>query len=95
MSRCRTELARVVEPEAVQAMRYVHTSVDGPDPPGVEQLLQRCHIILSREHHAVHRSSPFDTRYCITSGIMNRWIDRSGLLFAAEPWILSQRRRSK
>ena len=65
------------------------------DPPRVVRLLQRCRIILSRDHHAVHHNPPFDTRYCITSGIMNRWIDRSGLLLAAESWILSQRRRSK
>ena len=65
------------------------------NPPPVARLLQRCHIVLACEHHAGHHNPPFDTRYCITSGIMNGWIDRSGLLLAAESWIVSRRHRSK
>ena len=65
------------------------------DPPPLARLLQRYHIVLARDHHAGHHKPPFDTRYCITSGVMNRWIDRSGLLLAAETWILSRRRRTK
>ncbi len=65
------------------------------NPPRVARLLQRCHILLSRDHHAGHHHPPFDTRFCITSGAMNRWIDRSGVLLSAESWILAQRRRSK
>jgi hypothetical protein len=64
-------------------------------PPPLARLLQRCHIVLSRDHHAGHHHPPFDTRYCITSGAMNRWIDRSGVLRSAESWILSQRQRTK
>jgi len=65
------------------------------DPPPLARLLQRCHIVLSRDHHAGHHHPPFDTRYCITSGAMNGWIDRSGVLRSAESWILSQRQRTK
>lgn len=65
------------------------------DPSPLARLLQRYHIVLARDHHAGHHKPPFDTRYCITSGVMNRWIDRSGLLLAAETWILSRRRRTK
>jgi hypothetical protein len=65
------------------------------DPPRAVRLLQRCHIVLSPEHHAGHHRSPFDARYCITSGIMNGWIDRTGLLLAAESWIAKRRRRSE
>ena len=66
-----------------------------PDPPRVAQLLQRYHIVLSRQHHAGHHNPPFENRYCITSGIMNRWLDRSGLLRAAESWILALRHRAQ
>lgn len=66
-----------------------------PDPPRVARLLQRCHIVLSRDHHAGHHQPPFDKRYCITSGAMNRWLDRSGVLLSAESWILSRPRDSK
>ncbi len=60
-------------------------------PPRVARLLQHCRVILPREHHAEHHNPPFDTRYCITSGAMNRWVDRSGLLATAESWIGSRR----
>lgn len=33
--------------------------------------LQRRHIILEPRHHDVHHTAPFETYYCITSGILN------------------------
>jgi len=68
-----------------------HQWAHQPDPPRAAHLLQRCHVILPRGHHAVHHQAPFDTHYCITSGVMNRWVDRSGLLPAIESWLASWR----
>jgi hypothetical protein len=65
------------------------------NPPRVARMLQRHHIVLSRVHHAAHHRPPFDTRYCITSGAMNGWVDRSGVLRRVESWIQAQRRRAK
>lgn len=38
--------------------------------------LQRAGVILSKEHHDVHHTSPFDTHYCITVGAWNRLFER-------------------
>jgi hypothetical protein len=39
-------------------------------PPGVSTL-QRLHLILPPEHHAIHHTAPFNRYYCITVGWMN------------------------
>lgn len=48
-------------------------------PPIIARWLQRAHVVLEPQHHSVHHREPFDTRFCITSGWMNRWADRVGL----------------
>ena len=40
------------------------------------RMLQRAHLILSREHHVVHHTSPRDKYYCITVGWMNPLLDK-------------------
>ena len=45
-------------------------------PPARVALLQRCGLILSKEHHDVHHESPYDTYYCITVGVWNPLLDR-------------------
>jgi len=39
--------------------------------PRLVRLLQRTHLILSPEHHAIHHAAPHDKYYCITVGWMN------------------------
>lgn len=47
------------------------------DPPRAVAWLQARGIILSREHHDLHHTSPFDTYYCITAGWWNPLLERS------------------
>jgi len=42
---------------------------DRPSAP--IRLLQRAHLILTPEHHAIHHAPPYDKNYCITMGWMN------------------------
>ena len=46
------------------------------DPPSLAAWLQRCGLILSKEHHDIHHASPYDTYYCITVGFWNPLLDR-------------------
>lgn len=45
-------------------------------PPRTVQWLQAKGIVLSKEHHDVHHTSPFDTYYCITAGWWNPLLQR-------------------
>jgi plasmanylethanolamine desaturase len=47
--------------------------------PRLVRWLQRKHLILSPEHHAIHHAPPHDKYYCITVGWMNPIL--SGLRF--------------
>lgn len=38
--------------------------------------LQRAGVILAKDHHDIHHTSPFDTHYCITVGAWNRLFER-------------------
>ena len=48
-------------------------------PPATVQWLQKKGIVLSKEHHDVHHTSPFDTYYCITVGWWNPLLQRLGI----------------
>jgi len=48
-------------------------------PPRAVQWMQKKGIVLSREHHDVHHTSPFDTYYCITVGWWNPILQRLGI----------------
>jgi len=45
-------------------------------PPRAVRFLQRYGVILSKQHHDVHHTSPFDTHYCITAGWWNPFLQR-------------------
>lgn len=40
-------------------------------PSAPIRFLQRLHLILTPEHHAIHHAPPYDKNYCITMGWMN------------------------
>jgi plasmanylethanolamine desaturase len=40
--------------------------------------LQHRHLVLSVDHHRVHHTPPFNSNYCITWGILNPVLERTG-----------------
>ena len=57
-------------------------------PPAWIAFLQRWHLILPPEHHAVHHTAPFNRYYCITVGWMN-WPLQAIRFFPAMEWLVS------
>jgi ubiquitin-conjugating enzyme E2 variant len=57
-------------------------------PPLAVQWLQRLHLVLPRDHHAVHHAPPFSKYYCITVGWMNEPLHRIRFFRALE-WLIS------
>jgi len=52
-------------------------------PPGVEAL-QSAGVLVSRAQHAAHHSQPYNTNYCIVSGMWNGLLDRYKVFEALE-----------
>ena len=46
-------------------------------PPRIVRALQRSRIILSRGHHRVHHTEPFESSYAITNGWLNPLLNRA------------------
>src|SRR5207247_580037 len=63
-----------------QFHKWAHMEI----PPRFARWLQRHRIILSKEHHALHPTSPFDSNYCITTGWMNAPLERMAIFVLAE-----------
>jgi ubiquitin-conjugating enzyme E2 variant len=47
-----------------------------PSPPRWIRALQRAHLVLSPEHHAIHHAAPQNKYYCITVGWMNPVLEK-------------------
>lgn len=56
----------------------IHQWSHMPSPPAVIRALQACGVLLGRREHAAHHASPYDRRYCITTGWCNRPLDAIG-----------------
>jgi ubiquitin-conjugating enzyme E2 variant len=54
-----------------------HKWAHADQPPALALLLQRWHLILSPEHHAIHHAAPQVRAYCITVGWVNPLLDRT------------------
>ncbi|KAL0302048.1 UNVERIFIED_CONTAM: Fatty acid desaturase 4, chloroplastic [Sesamum radiatum] len=61
---------------------WAHTP-KGKLPPLVVAI-QDAGIIVGRAQHAAHHRSPYNSNYCIVSGVWNRFLDRSKFFVAAE-----------
>lgn len=61
-----------------------HKWAHAQNPPRLARLLQRCHLALSPEHHAVHHAPPHDRYYCITVGWLDPLLTRVGFFRKAE-----------
>ena len=57
-----------------QIHKWAHTA----DVPRPIRWAQAHRLILSPEHHRVHHTPPYDSHYCITSGITNRFLTGIG-----------------
>lgn len=58
------------------------------DPSPMVRWLQDHHVILGREHHAIHHAPPYDKYYCIMAGWLNAplarirfWENLEGLIY--------------
>jgi ubiquitin-conjugating enzyme E2 variant len=43
--------------------------------PDVVRWAQGCRLVLSREHHRLHHTAPFDSHFCMSSGWLNAPLD--------------------
>ena len=55
----------------VMATNQFHKWAHTDSPPPVVSWLQRLHLILPPEHHAIHHAAPYSKYYCITVGWLN------------------------
>jgi ubiquitin-conjugating enzyme E2 variant len=69
---------------ASMATNQFHLWAHHPRPPRAVRWLQRRGIILSPERHALHHRGGFDRSYCMTSGLLNPWLDRVDFFGALE-----------
>ncbi|HEY2380880.1 MAG TPA: fatty acid desaturase CarF family protein [Terriglobia bacterium] len=67
-----------------QAHKWAHMDV----PPKSAAWLQSRALILPPQHHAIHHATPFDSHYCITTGWMNRPLQRIRF-FARLEWLIT------
>lgn len=49
----------------------IHKWAHQEHPSRVVDFLQRYHLILPRDHHALHHAAPYMKHYCITTGWLN------------------------
>ena len=61
---------------AILFTSIVHGWAHMERPPLVARVLMRARLIISREHHAGHHDGTFRKHYCITTGWLNRPLDR-------------------
>jgi plasmanylethanolamine desaturase len=56
---------------AVFATNQFHKWAHTEQPGALVRVLQRCRLILPRDHHLIHHAAPYATHYCITTGWLN------------------------
>jgi ubiquitin-conjugating enzyme E2 variant len=58
------------------ATNQLHRWAHEPRPNAFARLLQRLHLVLTPEHHAVHHAPPHRAHYCVTNGWANLLLER-------------------
>ncbi len=66
------------------ATNQIHQWSHMDHPPWFARILQRMRIILSPQEHSRHHRHPHDSRYCISSGVCNPFLDWIGFFTAME-----------
>ncbi len=82
----------------VFATNQFHKWAHLAEPPRAVRWLQDAHLALGAEHHAVHHAAPYDRHYCITTGWLNRLLDRIGFfrrLERAITWLTGAKPREE
>ena len=62
----------------------LHKWAHDESPPRAVAWMQRAHLILPRDHHALHHAWPHETHYCITTGWLNATLAKISLWRALE-----------
>jgi ubiquitin-conjugating enzyme E2 variant len=62
---------------AVSATNQLHCWAHAPHAPRPVRWLQRRRLVLSPAAHALHHRGAHDRAFCVTSGWLNAWLDRT------------------
>ena len=60
----------------VFATNQFHLWAHSESVPKWVAFLQRKRLILCPHHHSIHHNAPYDTHYCITTGWLNKGLER-------------------
>ena len=58
------------------------------NPPSYARVLQDLGLVLSRKEHGLHHQDPFNTNYCILTGICNPILDKINFFSRLEKTVL-------
>jgi ubiquitin-conjugating enzyme E2 variant len=68
----------------------IHQWAHSERVPRIVGLLQRRRLILTQPDHQRHHTEPFRSHYCITTGWMNPFFEKTGLFVRIEDFVRSR-----
>lgn len=69
---------------ATFATNQIHAWSHADAPPALIRKLQKWHVILPPDHHAIHHARPHMSHYCITTGWLNPILKATGFFRGME-----------
>ncbi|MEK7466553.1 MAG: fatty acid desaturase CarF family protein [Planctomycetota bacterium] len=66
------------------ATNQFHRWAHEPSPNALARFLQKCRLVLTPSHHAVHHAPPYARHYCVTNGWANVLMEKIRFWEAAE-----------